>query len=71
MLELTKDMMEKVKNECEEHHTALAPGYVKVSSYGKVEKYSGRYGDGYKIYHHNPNSTRWCNCTYWIRKEEK
>ena len=70
MKELTKAMMEKIKTECVEAHTVLAPGYVKVSSYGKVEDYKGRYGEGYKVYHHNYLSSRWCKCTYWIRKED-
>lgn len=68
MVELTKFMMERVRKECEEHHTVLSPGYIKVSCPGKIEKYVGRYGVGYKIYHHNPMSSRWCKCTYWIRK---
>lgn len=70
MHELTKEIYDRIKSECDEMHTVLAPGYVKVSSYGKVEKYKGRYGEGYKVYRHNPLSSRWCKCTYWIRKED-
>lgn len=67
MKELTKQKMNEIRNECKEGSTVLAPGYIKVSSYGKYEEYRGRYGEGYKVYHHNPLSSRWCKCTYWIR----
>lgn len=49
------------------HHTALTQGYVSV----KVEEgikvpYSGRFGEGYKVLSHNPNSTRFCFVSYYI-----
>lgn len=49
------------------HHSALTRGYVKVNQEIK-ESYSGKFGTGYKIYKHNPNSTRYCIVEYWINK---
>ena len=46
------------------HHTALSKGYVSVHSDGIKEDYCGRYGKGYTIKTHNPNSTRYCYISY-------
>lgn len=51
------------------HHTAMYRGYVSVKSNGEVEKYNGRYGKGYKILKHNPDSTTYCYCDYAIEVE--
>lgn len=48
------------------HHTSLSRGYVSVKSIGEVEPYKGKFGEGYKVKKHNPNSTRYCIVEYWI-----
>ena len=48
------------------HHTAYARGYIKKHADEKVEEYNGRYGKGYKVYTHNPNSTNYCFVSYYI-----
>lgn len=53
-----------------QHHTAMYRGYVSVKSKGELEKYNGRYGKGYKILKHNPNSTSYCLCVYAIEVKE-
>lgn len=59
---------------CRYHHTSTAAGYVSV----KCEEtdpipYKGRFGDGYVIRIHNPESTQYCYVQYWIKegKEKK
>lgn len=48
------------------HHTALTPGYVsnKLTD-GIKTPYSGRFGTGYTIKRHNPDSTRYCFIDYY------
>jgi hypothetical protein len=48
-----------------EHHTSLTRGYVKVNQQIK-EEYNGRFGKGYTIKRHNPNSTQYCYITYYV-----
>lgn len=49
------------------HHTALTRGYVSVKeTEGIKEKYSGRFGDGYTVKSHNPNSTQYCYISYYV-----
>lgn len=54
--------------EYKEHHTALCMGYVSVKENGeeKPQVYSGRFGKGYTVKSHNPNSTRYCFITYYV-----
>lgn len=49
------------------HHTALAKGYIKVGQEIR-EEYNGRFGTGYTVKTHNPNSTRFCFIAYYINK---
>lgn len=54
------------------HHTALSRdygGYIPVGKEFK-EPYSGRFGKGYVVYRHNPNSTYYCLKTYYIESED-
>lgn len=53
-----------------QHHTSMHRGYVSVKSNGEVEKYNGRFGKGYKILKHNPDSTTYCICVYVIEVKE-
>lgn len=48
-----------------EHHTSLTRGYVKVNQEVK-EEYNGRFGKGYTVKRHNPNSTQYCYITYYV-----
>ncbi len=51
--------------------TSLTHGYVSRKKYYgnacKVEKYSGRYGSGYKVLRPCWKSTQYCYCEYWIK----
>lgn len=49
------------------HHTALTRGYIKVGQEIR-EKYNGRFGVGYTVKTHNPDSTRYCFISYYICK---
>lgn len=47
--------------------TSLHRGYVKKSIGETVkENYDGRYGNGYKTYSHNPDSTNYCFVNYYV-----
>lgn len=49
------------------HHTALCKGYVSVKCQNGIkEPYNGRFGKGYTIKRHNPNSTRFCFISYYL-----
>lgn len=49
------------------HHTALTLGYVSIkATEGICEPYKGRFGEGYTIRRHNPQSTRYCLITYYV-----
>lgn len=54
--------------EYKKHHTALSRGYVSVKNGGEEEPvpYKGKYGEGYTIKSHNPNSTYYCYITYYV-----
>ena len=62
---------------CEYHHTAWREGYVPIKGGNgfcymepMVEKYSGRFGEGYKVHYLEPwRSTRFHPVSYYIRKE--
>lgn len=51
-----------------ELHTSLCRGYVSVKSEGIKNEYNGRFGKGYTIKTHNPNSTRYCFITYYVKE---
>lgn len=53
--------------EYKEHHTALTRGYVSVKNNEEFKPYKGEFGYGYTIKSHNPNSTRHCFITYYIK----
>ncbi len=53
----------------EYHHTALSRGYQKKGTLS-FEKYNGRFGKGYKVFTHNPNSTQYKIVYYYIKKED-
>lgn len=49
------------------HHTALTRGYISVKNTdGIKETYSGKFGNGFTVKRHNPNSTRYCYIDYYI-----
>ena len=49
------------------HHTSLCRGYVSVKAVdGIKETYKGRFGEGYTIKRHNPNSTFYCFIEYYV-----
>lgn len=49
------------------HHTALARGYVSAKCTDGIRKsYCGRYGKGFTICRHNPDSTRYCYMDYYV-----
>lgn len=54
----------------EYHHTALFRGYVsRKNAGGIVEKYSGKFGKGYKVLRPNWNSTRYSKVDYFVEVE--
>ena len=49
------------------HHTALCRGYVsKKATEGIRERYKGRFGEGFTVKTHNPNSTYYCHISYYL-----
>lgn len=51
------------------HHSALCRGYVSVkATEGIREKYEGRFGKGYIVKRHNPESTQYCLISYYIEE---
>lgn len=49
------------------HHTALARGYVSAKCVSGIRyPYSGKYGEGYTVRRHNPDSTRYCYMDYYV-----
>lgn len=51
------------------HHTATAKDYLCSSDDGMIEKYSGRFGNGY-IIHRQMNSSKYHLIEYYIKKGE-
>ena len=49
------------------HHSALTRGYQKKGT-TTIEDYQGRYGKGYKITTHNPQSSQYKIVYYYIKK---
>lgn len=58
--------IKKLKQNYTEHHTSLTRGYISTKSEGEILPYSGRFGKGYKVLTHNPQSTLYCYVTYWV-----
>lgn len=55
-------------NEYRLHHTSLCRGYVSVKeTEGIKERYKGRFGEGYTVKSHNPNSTYYCFISYYVK----
>ena len=48
------------------HHNALFQGYVSRKTDGIVQKYSGKFGKGYKVLRPNWNSTRYSEVSYYV-----
>lgn len=49
------------------HHESLRRGYVSVKESNGIKlNYNGRFGKGYIVLKHNPLSTRYCICEYWV-----
>lgn len=62
----TKKMLEA--QNLKKLHTSLARGYVsRKCPGGYIEKYKGRFGEGYKLLTPNYTSTRYCFVTYFIK----
>ena len=56
-----------MRNEYKADHTSLTRGYVSIkATEGIKEPYKGKFGEGYTIRSHNPNSTRYCYITYYV-----
>lgn len=51
------------------HHHASRRGYTKAADIGRVEKYNGKFGDGYKVYFGRLNGSTWyTKFAYYIKK---
>lgn len=63
--------IEKLKNDSNYyvHHTSSRLGYVSRKGSGIVEKYSGRYGEGYVHIQPRWDTSRYVFVTYYIRKK--
>lgn len=53
--------------ELTELHTSLCRGYVSRKSEGVVDKYVGKFGQGFTLRSPNFESTRYCHITYFVR----
>lgn len=53
-----------------ELHTATARGYQQKKVLTVELDYKGRYGAGIKVHWNMPNSSKYHNVTYFIKKEE-
>lgn len=60
--------LDRLTAEYKHHHDALAPGYQSVKGV-RIEPYSGRFGKGYKVFSHNPLSTRWVRISYYVKED--
>ena len=52
------------------HHSAVWRGYDGVGADIRIERYSGRFGNGYRVFVNNTLSTRFTNCYYYIYKSK-
>jgi len=50
-----------------EHHTAAKRGYISRTSAGKVEKYSGKFGEGYTISRPRFDTSSYIYVTYYVK----
>lgn len=58
------------KNGYKYHHTSYAVGYQSVK-HDKADRYSGRYGIGWKISMNNPKSTRFKFVAYYTKDKKE
>lgn len=63
---MTADQVSNTVKGLRRHHTATKRGYVGVNQI-ICEPYNKRYGEGYAVYMHNPNSTQYCYVTYYVK----
>lgn len=54
----------------EYHHTASRRGYVSRKLEGVVERYKGRYGEGYVILWPRKDTSQYVYVSYYIKKSE-
>lgn len=66
---LLNDWDIRLSNDYYYHHSATAKDYLRASEDGKIEEYSGRFGNGY-IIHSQMNSSRYYLIEYYIKKGE-
>lgn len=68
---MTPAEMTHLISHLEYHHTAICAGYIsrRENALVHVDKYSGRYGAGYKVYSPRYDTTRFCDVSYYIRPE--
>lgn len=53
-----------------EHHTSRCRGYVsRKNKEGEIEKYKGKFGEGYKVLTPAWDSTKYCYVTYYVKGE--
>lgn len=55
-----------ISKNCTFHHTGTDRGYVSLKTGPRIRRYSGRFGKGYKIFRHNPQSKRYVLIDYYI-----
>lgn len=61
--------IDEVKKTHYHHHTAAARGYISRKSEGRLERYSGKFGDGYKLHLPRWDTSNYHYIQYWIEKE--
>lgn len=66
---LLNDWDIRFSNDYYYHHSATAKDYLRASEDGKIEEYSGRFGNGY-IIHSQMNSSKYHLIEYYIKKGE-
>lgn len=65
--DLVREMAFGDTKECMLHHSALSRGYIGVNKMS-ISAYDGKFGKGFTIDKHNPNSTNYFIREYWIYK---